>query len=489
MSRSGLRSTLRGGAVLLASLAASVAAHGQTATLFGSLANFDVLNDTGQDAHGFEVEIQGATLAQITYTFGSTRYGGSTARLTPGGAAIARWAATYDPAAQRWSATTVTPAVFQPTYGHSCVLTFVVGCDHFGLASLYYSPLANTAAYYWLVEDANNPGQLIRYGGPRVQIPQPTVTVIPPAQVGNPPQVVFEIVVPPPPPPEVPKPVAQFGDAKWVKVYKTEVQKAVALEDLLADNPIVPQDPAHQETAWKLLQFNPNTHGNSGVLRNQGGLGSGNKAVVRRYEFYKYSGVYNALDHSATCGGDGLCNAPLDGELGDFIGAQNAAANVGVPSITVTKVGSGTVTGANGKINCGGSCTATQAQGTVVTLTANPGGGIFTGWSGDCAGASLTCNVTVNAEQNVTANFASQFSLSIGRSGSGTVVATPNGNDRQLNCGGACSAKFTAGTSVTVSATPAAGLSFVGWSNGCVGTAPTCTFAISKDTTVQATFK
>ncbi len=479
---------LRASIVLAAALALPAVLSAQSVTLFGSLANFDVLNDTGQDAHGFEIEVQ-ASQAQAYGTFNATRYGGATFQATPTGGVIVRWAAAYDAATQRWSATTVTPASFQPTFGHSCVLTAIVGCDHYGIYTLYYSPAANTAKYYWLVEDINNPGTLIRFAGSQVQIPHPTVTVIPPAQVGNPPQVAFEIVVPPPPPPEVPKPVAQFGDAKWVKVYKNELQRQVGLDELLADNPVVPADAGHLETAWKLLQFNPNTHGNSGVLRNQGGIGSGSKAVVRRYEFYKYSGTYDPLDHSATCGGDGTCSAPLDGELGDFIGAQNAAANVGVPTVTVTKIGSGTVTGANGKINCGGSCSSTFNQGTSVTLTANAGGGVFTGWSGDCGGTSLTCTFVVNAEQNVTANFAAQYTVSIGRSGSGTVVATPNGNDRQLNCGGACSAKFTAGTAVTLIATPAPGLKFTGWTNGCTGTANTCTVVIGKDTSVQANFK
>ena len=45
------------------------------------------------------------------------------------------------------------------------------------------------------------------------------------------------------------------------------------------------------------------------------------------------------------------------------------------------------VSGANGKINCGGSCTTTVAMGTVVTLPAKPGGGVFTGWSGACNGS------------------------------------------------------------------------------------------------------
>jgi hypothetical protein len=369
------------------------------------------------------------------------------------------------------------------------VLTQIVGCDHYGIGLAYYSTPPTATSYYWLVDDPNNPGNLIRFAGPKVQIPQPTVTVIPPAQIGNPPQVVFQVQVEPPPPPPVPKPVPQYGDAKWVKVYKTELQREVGLDELVDDNPIVPQDPGLLETAWKLLQFNPNTNGNSGILRNQGGLGSGSRSVLRRYEFYKYSGAYNPTDHSVVCS-DPLCAAPGPNELGDFIGSQNAAANVGVPTLTVTKSGSGTVTGANGKINCGGTCTTTTSAGAIVTLTAAPpSNGVFTGWSGACAGTDLTCSVSVNDQISVTANFSTIYTLSIGRSGSGTVTATPSGTDRAINCGSNCSAKFMQGTSVTLTATPAPGLSFVSWTNGCVSSVPTCTVTINKDTSAQANFK
>jgi hypothetical protein len=226
------------------------------------------------------------------------------------------------------------------------------------------------------------------------------------------------------------------------------------------------------------------------VLTNQGGLGSGSHAVIRRYEFYKFAGSYDPLTNKAVCGGDGLCTAPLDGELGNYIGSQMAAANVGVPSITVTRTGNGTVTGANGKINCGGTCTAVVAAGTDVTLTASPGGTVFTGWGGACNGTQLTCTVNVNDALNVTATFTPVFTLSIGRSGSGSVTGNPAGAfATQIDCGKSCSAKFTTGATVTLSATPAPGVSFVNWSGACSGTAPTCNVTISKDTSVQANFK
>ena len=54
-----LRMRVGSGALLMVLAAAPCALRAQTVTLFGTPSNFDVLNDTGQDVHGFEVELQG----------------------------------------------------------------------------------------------------------------------------------------------------------------------------------------------------------------------------------------------------------------------------------------------------------------------------------------------------------------------------------------------------------------------------------------------
>jgi hypothetical protein len=92
--------------------------------------------------------------------------------------------------------------------------------------------------------------------------------------------------------------------------------------------------------------------------------------------------------------------------------------------------------------------------------------------------------VTVNGAVNVGANFAPTYTLSIGRSNPGTVTSDLPG----ISCGSACSAKYASGNVVTLTATPPAGKSFVGWSNGCSGAAPTCSVTLSRDTQVQASF-
>jgi hypothetical protein len=57
-----------------------------------------------------------------------------------------------------------------------------------------------------------------------------------------------------------------------------------------------------------------------------------------------------------------------------------------------------------------------------------------------------------------------------------------------VSCGTTCVASFASGTAVTLTAAPAAGYSFGGWTGGgCTGTAP-CTTTLSAATTVQASF-
>jgi hypothetical protein len=78
------------------------------------------------------------------------------------------------------------------------------------------------------------------------------------------------------------------------------------------------------------------------------------------------------------------------------------------------------------------------------------------------------------------------FGLAIVKSGTGTgsVTSSPAG----IDCGGTCSGEFESGTSVTLTATPATGSTFAGWSGaGCTGTG-TCTVTLDAAKNVTATF-
>src|SRR5207244_12118902 len=102
--------------------------------------------------------------------------------------------------------------------------------------------------------------------------------------------------------------------------------------------------------------------------------------------------------------------------------ARDVTADFGPPThvLTVTKAGSGTgtVTSDLAGIDCGATCSASFADGTVVTLTAAASSGsAFTGWSGDCSGTG-TCTVTMSVARNVTATFVVTHTLTVMKTGS-----------------------------------------------------------------------
>jgi hypothetical protein len=75
--------------------------------------------------------------------------------------------------------------------------------------------------------------------------------------------------------------------------------------------------------------------------------------------------------------------------------------------------------------------------------------------------------------------------LTVGKAGSGagTVSSSPAG----IDCGASCVNRFDDAAVVTLTATPAAGSRFAGWSAGCTGNG-TCTVPMTADSAVIATF-
>jgi Divergent InlB B-repeat domain len=107
------------------------------------------------------------------------------------------------------------------------------------------------------------------------------------------------------------------------------------------------------------------------------------------------------------CSGTGTCTVTMtQARSVTATFTQNVSPAVN-HTLTVTKAGSGTggVTSSPSGINCGGTCVASFASPTSVTLTATPtGGSTFAGWSGDCSGTG-SCTVTMSADHSVTATF------------------------------------------------------------------------------------
>jgi hypothetical protein len=88
--------------------------------------------------------------------------------------------------------------------------------------------------------------------------------------------------------------------------------------------------------------------------------------------------------------------------------------------------------------------------------------------------------------KSVIATFTRNYMLSITKSGSGsgTVASTPEG----ITCGKDCSASYASGTYVALTATPASGSSFAGWSGGgCTGT-DNCSLTVNANAAINALF-
>lgn len=488
------RRALAGTALTLGLLAAPVLVNAQTATIHGVLSGFDINNDTGQEAHGFEIELEGAAESDLFVPGFGERYGAATFVPYAGGILV-RWVSPYDAATGTYSKRTLPRQGAQTFAWNDCYLFGSTynnsGCEHFAQA-LRSSIVGKTVKITgrWLVKHPTNPGTLIA-AEPNVGIPFPTWTVQPPLQGGAAPVVVAKVD-----PPEL------FADAQWVKIFKANLTRPLTAEELASNNPIVPLDPADVEVAWDILQAEPASgcNGNCGQKQNSGSINADTRAVIRRYETYKYTGAYDALTHEVACA-DGTCTAPSDGELGLIIGAQNSAVNIEGDTITVVRTGNGTVRG--DRINCGSSCSEFALRGSLVALEARPGSGsVFSGWSGACSGAQTICSVTVNGGAiNVGATFTTPPSGGGGGGGGGGGTTNPTltvkaqggkglitSNVGGINCGRTCTASIARGTAVTVTAVPEPGFSFVNFTGGCTGTATSCTITVNSSRSVQANF-
>jgi uncharacterized repeat protein (TIGR02543 family) len=115
-----------------------------------------------------------------------------------------------------------------------------------------------------------------------------------------------------------------------------------------------------------------------------------------------------------------------------------------------------------------------------VTVTATAASGYqFSGWSGDLTGSTNPATITMDANKNVTANFTAlppQYTLTVNTVGSGNV--TPDPPDGVYN----------AGANVTLTASPASGYQFSGWSGEINGTMNPATVTMDANKNITATF-
>jgi hypothetical protein len=157
------------------------------------------------------------------------------------------------------------------------------------------------------------------------------------------------------------------------------------------------------------------------------------------------------------------------------------SATAGGPAFTLTANGSNFVNGSIVRWN-GANRTTTFVSSTQLTAAisaadiASAGTAQVTVANGTSVSNALTFTIT-------TAPPPSSFSLTVSRSGPGSVTSSPPG----ISCGGDCSEAYAAGTAVTLTASPNKNARFVGWSGDCSGTG-TCTVTMNAAKSVTARF-
>ena len=322
-SSTGLTTLAMACAALLLPLALPVAA-----STFGSLANFDAVNDTGHTAHGFEIEFEGLNKRDITDVFGLNRNFGTASPgdveryglpvisdlLGAGGAVIGSrvtYMANFSGGA--WSASTAS-GVFN-TPGESCWTFGNVGypnvpCDHFGVSTLG-NPSKTT--YSWLIESAT-PGLL-----QAANVAIPAVTFSPPV-AAQPAVAVIQAQ-------RVDLAVVQ-NNAFWVKIVQTSLPENVGLNDLMGGhNPFengavaALNDKPETEIEWQVLQPGYVDEVSKAVGAN------GDPSVVIRFEFYKYLGTFDGEGLADPKGSETPKGNGLNASVGNYVGEQIAGFN------------------------------------------------------------------------------------------------------------------------------------------------------------------
>ena len=133
------------------------------------------------------------------------------------------------------------------------------------------------------------------------------------------------------------------------------------------------------------------------------------------------------------CSGSGACSFVMDRDrnvTASFSGPPTPTSTTTTTTtttmppapvaLTVQLVGAGTGTVTGAGINCPGTCTAGQAAGSIVTIHAQAGASsVFSGWSGDCAGQSDNCTLTMSAARTARARFDALFRLDVVHPGNG----------------------------------------------------------------------
>lgn len=481
-------------------VAAVIALAGATAhasIAYGSINNFDTVNDSGVECHGFEIELDDLHSTDITYTYDYNHYG--TPKIiedrvsVPGHTnVIVRYQAVWTNTG--WSAYTAVPTTnIPPTQGHAFTnprLNF--GGEHFGVG---YRAQPSKVLYHWLVDSGSHTLVL----GPQVNVSTPTFTYNPPVPAGPPAQVVAVIPAPILPlPPSPPGASYEFSDATWVKVITTtsHTNTPVELRDLVTadtNNPSAKdwrngETDTEVETEWQLLQIDYNSSdynptngvgGPNAKLAGTNNLAHGDDVVTRRYEYYAYVGPYADLDSHealnekvAADGIHGTGSYSTTVVVGKFLGAQMSAMAASAPIGLIDHLPDGQVgvTYPTRSLVIAGDTNfvATKSGALPAGMAFDPPTGRVYGTPAAGSVGVYIITVTATASNNPALTKKYPFIVAAGAflspHSSVDTLASPLTGGTTTGDG-----VYTNGTTATVVATPNAGFKFINWTeNGTV---------------------
>ena len=178
-----------------------------------------------------------------------------------------------------------------------------------------------------------------------------------------------------------------------------------------------------------------------------------------------------------------LANVMADHEI-------TAAFSIDTPTLTVSKVGTGSGVISGTGIDCGVDCDNSYDWGTSIELTAtSDSGSVFKGWfvAGTLVSKNPVRTITVTGNKKITAKFSKIYTLTVSKAGAG------NGSIKSylvsgINCGSECSETYLAGKQITLIAQPDRASKFAGWSGDTAGTSKQITISLDSDKTIVATF-
>ncbi len=221
---------------------------------------------------------------------------------------------------------------------------------------------------------------------------------------------------------------------------------------------------------------------------------------------HTFDGWSHGTGSASACAGTAPCTVTLNAE-------STVLATIFPPSkltLRVTGPGKATFVRANGTlqtVESGFTAAQPLLPNSQVSINAIPNSGSnFAGWkliSGSPAGAMCNLNTTpcsfiIDKAIFVEAKFTTAppppppppVTLTVSKTGSGTVTDSTG-----MNCGADCSSSVSAGTVITLKASPSSGFTFRNWSNG-TGSATVCNnsstaicrFSLTQNSAITANF-